>query len=89
MRKIKLKKIVGNFLDKLRKLYMNGKVNLEIFSPPHAIENSKQLILASANRYFTEKSRAPGAPGAPGGERLEKLLGFGQNASEIIPYCTI
>ena len=86
MRKIKLKKIVGNFLDKLRKLYMNGKVNLEIFSPSHAIENSKQLILASANRYFTEKSRAPGAPG---GERLEKLLGFGQNASEIIPYCTI
>ena len=26
MRKIKLQKIVGNLLDKLRKLYMNGMI---------------------------------------------------------------
>ena len=34
MRKIKLQKIVGNLLDRLRKLYMNGTVTLEIFSLP-------------------------------------------------------
>ena len=43
MGKIKLQKIVGNLLDKLRKLYMNG--HLENFSLPQAIENSGQLLL--------------------------------------------
>ena len=39
MGKIKVQKIVGNLLDKLRKLHeWNG--HLEIFSLPQAIENS-------------------------------------------------
>ena len=38
---IKLQKIVGNLLDKLRKLYLNGKV----FSLPQAIESSRQVLL--------------------------------------------
>ena len=41
MGKIKLQKIEGNLLDKLRKLYMNG--HLESFSLPQ--ENSRQLLL--------------------------------------------
>ena len=45
MRKIKLPKIVGNLLRKLRKLYMNGTVHLEIFSLTQAIENSRQFLL--------------------------------------------
>ena len=32
MRKIKLKKILGNLLDKLRKLYMNGVVILKFLA---------------------------------------------------------
>ena len=45
MRKIKLLKIVGNLLRKLRKLYMNnGTVYLEIFSLAQAIENSRQFL---------------------------------------------
>ena len=41
----KFPKIVGNLLNKLRKLYMNGTVTLEIFSPPQGIENSIQFLL--------------------------------------------
>ena len=46
MGKIKLQKIVGNLLGKLRKLYMsewNG--HLEIFSLPQAIQNCRQFLL--------------------------------------------
>ena len=45
MPKIKLQKIVGNLLDKLRKLqYMNGTV-IESLSLPQGIENSRKLVL--------------------------------------------
>ena len=46
--KIKLQKIVGNLLDKLRKLYMDGTViykHVEISSRPQVIENSRQYLL--------------------------------------------
>ena len=44
MRKIKLQKIVGNLMDKLRKLHeRNG--HLEILSFPQGIENSRQFLL--------------------------------------------
>ena len=44
MRKIKLQKIVGNLMDKLRKLHKwNG--HLEILSLPQGIENSRQFLL--------------------------------------------
>ena len=46
--KIKLQKIVGNLLDKLRKLYMDGTViykRVEISSRPQVIENSRQYLL--------------------------------------------
>ena len=39
---IKLKKNVGNLLDKLRKLYINGTVI--IFGRPQIIENSSQYL---------------------------------------------
>ena len=55
MRKIKLPKIVGNLLNKLRKLCMNGTVTLEIFSLPQGIENSRQFLLLRT--VSTEKSR--------------------------------
>ena len=45
MRKIKLPKLLGNLLRKLRKLYMNGTVHPEIFSIAQAIENSRQFLL--------------------------------------------
>ena len=40
MEKLKLQKIVGNLLDKLRKLYMNGTV----YSLPQDLENSRQVL---------------------------------------------
>ena len=40
-----MRKIVGNLEDKLQKLYMNETVDLEIFSLPQAIENSRQFLL--------------------------------------------
>ena len=46
MPKILLHKIIGNLLDKLRKLYMhewNG--HLEILSFPQGIENCRQFVL--------------------------------------------
>ena len=46
--KIKLQKIVGNLLDKLRKLYMDGTViykRVETSSRPQVIENSRQYLL--------------------------------------------
>ena len=45
MRKIKLEKILGNLLDKLRKLCMNGVVILKFFSLPQAIGNFWQFLL--------------------------------------------
>ena len=47
--KLNLKrKVIGNLLDKLRKLSMNGMRNLEIFSRPklsnRVIENSRQYL---------------------------------------------
>ena len=38
--KLKLQKIVGNLLDKLRKLHMNGTV----YSLPQNLENSRQVL---------------------------------------------
>ena len=49
MRKIKLQKIVGNLLDKLRKLFHKGNGYLEMFSLPQGIENSRQFF-APSNR---------------------------------------
>ena len=45
MGKIKLQKIVGNLLDKLRKLYMNGTVIKKFLASIQAIENSRQFLL--------------------------------------------
>ena len=45
MGKIKLQKIVGNLLDKLRKLYMNGTVIKKFLAFIQAIENSRQFLL--------------------------------------------
>ena len=56
MGKIKLQKIVGNLLIKLRKMYINGTVTHKIFSFPQAIEDSRQFLLL-LNRYFTANSR--------------------------------
>ena len=41
MRKMKLPKIVGNLLDS----------HLEIFSPPHGIENSRQFLLLRTDSF--------------------------------------
>ena len=59
MGKIKLQKIVGNLLDKLRKLYMSG--HLESLSLPQAIENSGQLLLLAEQIFHRKQSL--GAPG--------------------------
>ena len=45
MLKNKVKKILGNLLDKLKKLYMNGTAHLEIFSRPEPIEDSRPCLL--------------------------------------------
>ena len=59
MGKIQLQKIVGNLLDKLRKLYMNGTVIFKFLAFLQAIENSKQF-------YFSEqifhRKQSLGAP---------------------------
>ena len=58
LEKLNLRKSIGNLLDKLRKLYMNGMITLEIFSRPQEIENSRlNIYLPDPNRYFTENSR--------------------------------
>ena len=45
LRKITLQKMVGNLLDRLRKLYMlEGNGHLEIFSGPEVIDNSRQYL---------------------------------------------
>ena len=44
MGKIKLQKIVGYLLLKIRKLH-EWNSHVEIFSPPQAIENSRQFLL--------------------------------------------
>ena len=44
MGKIELQKIVGNLLDKRRKLSRNGTVIYKIYSLPQAIENSGQVL---------------------------------------------
>ena len=59
MRKIKPPKIVGNLLRKLRKLYMNGTVHLEIFSLAQAIENSRQFLLLEQIFYRKQSLDAP------------------------------
>ena len=56
MWKIKLQKVVGNLIDKVRKLYMEGTVIPKFTSVPQVIENF-YAIFASPNRYFTESSR--------------------------------
>ena len=45
MTNIKLHKIVGYLLDKLRKLYMHEWNGLEILSLPQGIENCRQFVL--------------------------------------------
>ena len=45
MLKNKVQEILGNLLDKLKKLYMNGTAHLEIFSRPEPIEDSKPCLL--------------------------------------------
>ena len=58
MRKIKLQKIVGNLMDKLRKLRKwNG--HLEILSLPKGIENSRQCLLL---RTDISRKRVFGCP---------------------------
>ena len=63
MRKIKLQKIVGNLLGKLRKLYLDGTV---IFSLPQAIENSRQFygfseqIFQGKQSFGSPESSFPG-----------------------------
>ena len=58
MRKIKLQKIVGNLMDKLRKLHKwNG--HLEILSLPQGIENSRQFLLL---RTDISRKRVFGCP---------------------------
>ena len=52
MQKIKLQKTVGNLLDKLRKLYMNGNGHLEIFSHSQVIENSSQYLLLLTDEFL-------------------------------------
>ena len=48
--KLHFQKIVGNLLDKLRKLYMNRTAGpLEIFSRPQVIESSRQYLLLRTN----------------------------------------
>ena len=55
MRKIKLKKILGNLLDKLRKLCMNGVVILKSLAFLNLYK--KFLAIASPNRYFPDSSQ--------------------------------
>ena len=55
MRKIKLKKILGNLLRKLRKLYMNGTVTRNL--KPSSSYRKFQAIFASPKRYLAENSR--------------------------------
>ena len=45
MLKNKVQKILGNLLDKLKKLYMTGTAHLEIFSRPEPIEDSRPCLL--------------------------------------------
>ena len=45
MLKNKVQKILGNLLDKIKKLYMNGTAHLEIFSCPEPIEDSRPCLL--------------------------------------------
>ena len=45
MLKNKVQKILGNLLDKLKKLYMNGTAHLEIFSRPEPMEDSRPCLL--------------------------------------------
>ena len=45
MLKNKVQKILGNLLDKLKTLYMNGTAHLEIFSRPEPIEDSRPCLL--------------------------------------------
>ena len=56
MRKIKLQKIVGNLMDKLRKLHeWNG--HPEILSLPKGIDNSKQFLLLRTDISVTDNCR--------------------------------
>ena len=45
MLKNKVQEILGNLLDKLKKLYMNGTAHLEIFSRPEPMEDSRPCLL--------------------------------------------
>ena len=52
---MELQKIVGNFLDELRK----QKFLAEIFSCPQVIENSRQYLLAEQIFYRKQSSGTP------------------------------
>ena len=61
MWKIKIQKVKGNLLEKLRKLYVHKRNgHLEIFSRPQVIENSRQYLLL---RRDIHRKRSLGAPG--------------------------
>ena len=45
MLKNKVQKILGNLLDKLKKLYLNGTAHLELFSRPEPMEDSRPCLL--------------------------------------------
>ena len=62
MWKIKLQKIVGNLLGKLRKLFMNSrKGHLEwIFSCPQVMDDSRQYLLLRTGYFYRKHSL--GAP---------------------------
>ena len=61
MWKIKIQKVKGNLLDKLRKLYVHKRNgHLEIFSRPQVIENSRQYFLL---RRDIHRKKYLGAPG--------------------------
>ena len=62
MWKIKLQKIVGNLLDKFRKLYMNGTVISYKNLQPSSSNRNFWAIFASLNRYFTVVGLCHGCP---------------------------
>ena len=54
MWKFILQKIVANFLDKLRKLFLNGTLEIFSFIQAYKIQGD---IFFTKQIYFTEKSR--------------------------------
>ena len=53
--KLKFRKNVGDLLDKLRKLYMNGIDYPEIFSRPKPIENSRPCLVFQTDMFYRKQ----------------------------------